>query len=244
MTTTEERHIILSGIVGSKAYGLDTRSSDTDRLGIFAAPTVDVLGLSKIRQSVVTTDPDVTLHEVMKWCILALNCNPTVTELVWLPYDDYEIITTLGDRLTMIRTSFLSAQRVRNAYLGYATQQLRKIVSHLLTPGSPGVVPDHRVEKHARHLYRLLEQGSDLYLTGELTIRVKDPERCRAFGQYVAAGDVNAAEDLLRTAETTFDASKTPLPEYPNSDVVNSWLLDVRNTYYDRRSDVWRARWL
>lgn len=233
---TEERHVILSGIVGSRAYGLDTQDSDVDRLGIFAAPTVAVLGLSKIQQSIVTTDPDITMHEVMKWCVLALNCNPTVTELVWLPPENYEIITTLGDRLTMIRKSFLSAQRVRNAYLGYASQQLQKIVSHLLTPNLSGGVPDHRIAKHARHLYRLLEQGRDLYLTGELTIRVNDPERCRAFGAYVEAGDINAAEDLLKLAETMFDAGKTPLPEYPDSATVNDWLLDVRRAYYDRRT--------
>lgn len=50
-------------------------------------------------------------------------------ELVWLPDELYEVRTPLGDELIGIRGSFLSAQRVRDAYLGYATQQFRKLES-------------------------------------------------------------------------------------------------------------------
>ena len=76
--------VLLSGVVGSTAYGLDTPDSDTDRLGIFAAPTVAFHGLHKPQESHVTTSPDATFHEAAKWVRLALGGNPTVTELVWL----------------------------------------------------------------------------------------------------------------------------------------------------------------
>src|SRR4051794_39420553 len=119
--------ILLAGIVGSTAYGLATPDSDIDRLGLFAAPTRSLLGLRTPRESIVTTSPDRTLHEARKWCNLALGGNPTVMELVWLPDDLYETRTPFGDELIGIRSAFLSAKRVRDAYLGYATQQFRKL---------------------------------------------------------------------------------------------------------------------
>jgi uncharacterized protein len=109
---------LLSGIVGSTAYGLAHPGSDVDRLGLFAVDTVELHGLRRHTESVVTKDPDLTLHEAAKWCRLALGGNPTVMELVWLPDELYEVRTPLGDELIGIRSSFLSAKRVRNAYLG------------------------------------------------------------------------------------------------------------------------------
>ena len=40
-------HVILSGIVGSTAYGLNNEGSDVDRLGVFAVPTRALFGLKQ-----------------------------------------------------------------------------------------------------------------------------------------------------------------------------------------------------
>lgn len=116
-------NVLLSGIVGSTAYGLDTEDSDVDRLGVFAARTERLLGLHPVQESIVSVKPDATYHEAGKFAALALKVNPTITELMWLPRDLYETRTGLGDALIAIRSSFLSRRAVRNAYLGYATQQ-------------------------------------------------------------------------------------------------------------------------
>ncbi|MEU7616290.1 nucleotidyltransferase domain-containing protein [Micromonospora rifamycinica] len=216
-------HLLLSGIVGSVAYGLAGPDSDVDRVGVFAAPTVDFHGLRPPRESVVTTDPDVTLHEAGKYARLALSGNPTATELMWLPDDCYETRTALGERLVAIRSAFLSAPRVRDAYLGYASQQLRK-----LTTRDSTVHGRRRSAKHARHLARLLHQGRTLYATGFLEIRLADPGWFRAFGEQVAAGALGAAEELVATAERDFDRIRTPLPDRPDEAVVECWLRDVR----------------
>ena len=105
------QNILLSGVVGSTAYGLARAGSDVDRLGIFATPTLAMVGLSRPKDSIVHTNPDRSLHEVGKWCSLALGGNPTVMELVWLPDDLYETRTPLGDQLIAIRTAFLSGPR-------------------------------------------------------------------------------------------------------------------------------------
>jgi uncharacterized protein len=218
--------VLLAGIVGSTAYGLATADSDVDRLGVFAAPTVALLGLHGPKESLVTTDPDQTLHEARKWCKLALGGNPTVMELVWLPDDLYEVRTELGDELIGIRSAFLSAQRVRDAYFGYATQQFRRLENR--GDGSFSADTRKRTAKHARHLARLLHQGRELYATGDLRIRLSDPQRYRDFGDRVAGGDLDAAAGLLAQAEAGFDAARTPLPDRPDEETVEKWLLRVR----------------
>ncbi|MFI6760458.1 DNA polymerase beta superfamily protein [Micromonospora sp. NPDC050417] len=218
--------LLLAGIVGSTAYGLAGPGSDVDRLGLFAAPTVAFHGLHPPQASIVTTSPDRTLHEAGKWCRLALSGNPTATELVWLPDDLYETRTDLGDRLISLRTAFLAAPRVRAAYLGYAGQQFRKLESR--GDGTFSADTRRRTAKHALHLARLVHQGRVLYATGRLPIRLDHPRSFVDFGERVAAGEVDEARALLVEAERDFDTIRSPLPERPDEQAVESWLLDVR----------------
>ncbi|MDL5205184.1 nucleotidyltransferase domain-containing protein [Streptomyces sp. ALI-76-A] len=222
-------NLLLSGIVGSTAYGLAHVGSDVDRLGLFAAPTTELHGLRGPKESHVTTAPDRTLHEAAKWCRLALGGNPTAMELVWLPADLYEVRTPLGEELIGIRSSFLSAQRVRDAYLGYATQQFRRLEGR--GDGSFSADTRKRTAKHARHLKRLCRQGLGLYTTGRLEIRVEDPEEYHAFGERVAA-DPSAALPLLRHYEAAFDETPAVLPREPDEAAVQAWLLRVRRHFY------------
>ncbi|MEU3840391.1 nucleotidyltransferase domain-containing protein [Streptomyces sp. NPDC028635] len=221
-----ERYVLLSGVVGSTAYGLAREGSDIDRLGLYAVPTEELHGLRQPKESHVSTAPDRTLHEAAKWCRLALGGNPTVMELVWLPDELYEVRTPLGDELIALRSSLLCAHRVRDAYLGYATQQFRK-----LTHRAEGTAPLARVAKHARHLRRLCVQGFELYATGTLTVRVDDPDAYHAFGERGAA-DPSAAEPLLRHYEDAFAHTRSALPARPDESAADAWLRRVRAHFY------------
>lgn len=216
-------NILLRGITGSVAYGLSTPESDVDRHGIFAAPTGALLSLHPPALTLDGHDPDLTYHEAGKYVRLALRANPTVTELMWLPEDLYEIRTPFGDALIAIRETFLSHTLVRNAYLGYATAQLRKLEAR----------EDHpRTSKHARHLARLLIQGWHLYAEGFLIVRLDDPEWYHQFGEEVAAGDLTRARALMATTENSMDMTASPLPELPDEGPAEAWLKEVRHAYY------------
>ncbi len=216
---------ILRGIVGSTAYGLAHEGSDIDRLGCFVAPSESFWGLAAPERTHVTTHPDVTMHEVGKLCALALKCNPTITELLWL--DSYEVRTTDGDVLIAMRSLFLSAPYVRNAHLEYATQQFRKLSNRGGTFSSD---LGKRTEKHARHLLRLLKQGFDLYSTGHLSVLLDDPERYHQFGRDVAQ-DPSLAAAAIGRYEALFDATTSLLPDKPDADLVNAALIDIRRGY-------------
>lgn len=218
-------NILLQGVVGSTAYGLAGPLSDVDRLGLYAAPTRAFHGLRlpvDRAASVVVHEPeDLTLHEARKFCLLALSANPTVTELLWLP--SYEVVTPLGLELVAIRSAFLCAPRVRDAFLGYAEQQLTRLTNK----GS-----DRRTPKHARHLLRLLHQGERLYATGELTVRLPDPQRYHDFGTAVAA-DPDLARVTLDEARQRFSTIETALPDHPDEATVEAWLLRVRDVHLE-----------
>ncbi|MFJ5121574.1 DNA polymerase beta superfamily protein [Kitasatospora sp. NPDC088548] len=217
---------LLVGVVGSTAYGFAQAGSDIDRLGLFAAPTEDFHGLHRPAESQVTTDPDVTLHEAAKWCRLALTCNPTAFELVWLPDDLYEVRGPLGEELIAIRRSFLSAKAVRTSYLGYADQQFRK----LLTRDTTDPVTRRRAAKHARHLVRLVEQGVRLYETAENVVRLPDPDRVRDLGERIADHPATAEALLASAAERL--ARPGVLPPAPDPRPAEAWLRRVRAAHY------------
>jgi hypothetical protein len=222
------RHILLSGVVGSTAYGLDHQGSDIDRMGVFAYPTQNVLGLHVPKDSIVSTKPDITLHEVRKFLGLALNGNPSIMEMMWL--EQYEVVSAWGADLIEIRQAFLTARSVRDSYFGYAMSQFKR----LSTRGNGTFSSDlgKRTEKHARHLMRLVEQGFSLYTTGELSIKVDNPEQYHAFGKTVAAGNLNAAQTYLMKAEDRFNQATTVLPDRPNERRVEKWLLGVRKDFF------------
>jgi predicted nucleotidyltransferase len=230
-------NILLSGVVGSTAYGLAGPDSDVDRLGVFAAPTVQFHGLHPPvgkAASVVRNAPDVTYHEAGKLASLCLSGNPTVTELLWL--DAYETVTPLGAELVSIRNAFLSARRCRDAYFGYATAQFHR----LLNTGEFQSKMRKRVSKHGRHLLRLLDQGHELYSTGHLTIRVSDAQRYIEFGERVAENP-EMARPALAEAEAKFDAVRSPLPDEPDEATVERWLYQVRDAFYARVDNVDRG---
>ena len=229
-------NVLLAGIVGSTAYGLATADSDVDRLGAFAAPTTKILGLAMMTESIVTTKPDVTFHEAGKLVSLLLRCNPTVTELLWLPAELYEARTPLGDGLIAIRELFLSRKYVRDAYLGYATQQFKRL--EVRGDGSFSADTRKRTAKHARHLARLVRQGTELYESGTLTVRLANPEWFREFGERVAAGDLEVAKLELLAAEKRFDGMRSPLLETPNAEIAEAWLLNVRRAFWDKNNTV------
>jgi len=226
--------ILLSGVVGSQAYGLAGPDSDTDRLGVFVWPTALMFGLNPPNESIVTTKPDVTYHEARKAALLILRGNPTAAELLWL--ESWEIKTPLGDELVGIRSAFLSAKRTRDAYLGYAAQQFRKLLSRDgKSFGSD--IPQRRTAKHARHLMRLCDQGFELYTTGHLRIRLEDPQRYLDFGEQVAK-DPQSAVPFMAEAEQRFNDARTVLPDEPRVGIVEGWLHRVRRAYYEPEGEA------
>ncbi|UGQ10867.1 nucleotidyltransferase domain-containing protein [Yinghuangia sp. ASG 101] len=221
---------LLTGVVGSTAYGLATTSSDEDRLGVYLADTADVLGLrapAVLTGSRVSTAPDVTMHELYKFATLALKGNPTVSELLWL--DDYVVETDGGRALIGIRDAFLSTRAVRSSYGGYAVQQSRKLLSRH-EAGRGGFSSDvaRRTAKHGRHCLRLLRQARGLLTTGTLTIDMSDQREELFAAGDLAARDPRAFAELFEKEFAAMDAVTSVLPEAPDVARVEAVVVELR----------------
>jgi predicted nucleotidyltransferase len=218
-------HVILRAVCGSHAYGMATPQSDIDLKGVYVAPTVGLTLLNPPADTFVHTDPDLEFHEVGKFVRLALKCNPTVTEQLWL--EEYEVLTLDGERLVSIRDAFLSRGRVAGAFGGYAMDQVKRLQRR--GDGTFSSDTRKRTSKHARHIFRLLLQGKQLLQTGRLQVRVSDPERIMALGELEPDVIVGLFEeeykDFLAVEETS------TLPEYPDRDLVNEVLRQIRRSH-------------
>lgn len=214
---------LLRGIVGSHAYGLAHEGSDVDRLGVFVAPTLEVAGLDwhSSKESHVKQGPegdDFAEHEVGKFFRLVLKANPTVSELLWLAPEWYETRTLWGNTIIDMRTAFLSRRPVWAAYHGYAEAQLKKYKDGFTKP------------KYARHALRLVEQGHQLYTTGQLNVQVSQPWR------YFDLEDMTS-EQVLETVRQALDAwteDSTALPEEPDTQAVRDLLSSIRRNHLEK----------
>lgn len=237
--------LLLKGLVGSKAYGLDTKDSDDDFLGVFAYPTERLFLVSGLGKETLTTkDPDTTMHEARKYCQLALQCNPTAMELLWL--DSYVATHPLGWALRGIRTAFLDREKVRGAYLGYAKQQLLRLKTRATLPIAKSnqlraalhMEPQTEEErwakraKHGRHVYRLMEQARRLEEHGHLTVRLprSEADATHVAGLRAADGDVSVLEHLIAHVEWLFSRSyeHSAMPMEQDLNAINVWLTEVR----------------
>lgn len=224
--------IILEAIVGSHAYGLATPDSDIDKMGIFVEPTEKILSLHKPKDTRVSVDPDITLHEVEKFMKLACKANPTVLELLFL--DEYETLTEEGKLLIDNRNAFLS-KRIKDSYGGYAVSQARKLEKRAFTDkelDKPlkevtrgfSARTSNRAFKHARHCFRLLEQGTQLLKTGTLDIKVHNKEELMTLGDMT----VNEVVDKFEQEFKKFKKIDTVLTDNANYEFLNKVLLQIR----------------
>jgi predicted nucleotidyltransferase len=210
-------HTILRGIGGSHAHGLATDASDEDRIGVISYPTEEFFSLRKPADSVVTHEPDAAYHELEKFLALAAKSNPTVLETLWL--DSYEASEPgWGTMLLNIRDAFACQHYVMNAYVGYAESQFRKMMA------AGDSTARSRSPKNARHMLRLMEQGKHLYETGELLVRVQNPDQYREW----EAWSTDRLSDEFTRQWQDFLGAKSVLPEEPDWGRINDYLRQYR----------------
>jgi len=214
----------LLGVVGSKAYGLDHATSDTDMCGIYVAATEEVLGLGQVTDcfDAVGAERDVKLYEIGKAMRLLLAANPSMIELLFL--GSYEQLDEDGESLVSQREIFLGSEQVRGAYGGYVLAQAKRLVAR---GGSFSSDTANRTAKHARHCLRLLEQGRQLLTTGTLAVRVSDPAGLVVRAE-TALSDSQAFYEEVEHAVHALDDLETVLPEHADRGKANELLVSIR----------------
>jgi uncharacterized protein len=114
--------IVLECISGSKAYGLDTPSSDTDIKGVFVLPKEEYYGLNYISQVNNETN-DIVFYELGRFMELLSHNNPNILELLNTPE---EAIIYKHPNLNDIKIEKILSKLCQNTFGKYAYSQIKK----------------------------------------------------------------------------------------------------------------------
>lgn len=213
--------VVLRVVLGSRAFGLSTESSDEDRRGVYLPPADWHWSLVKPPEQVELFAPGVeeTVWELEKFLRLALQANPNILEVLWSPLVLHA--DEIGNELRELRTAFLS-KRLFQTYSGYVLSQFRLMRKGFEKSGTFKV-------KHAMHLLRLLHSGT--HAMRERDIRVDVAEH-RAELLAVRRGERSFDEVAARALELNGEFEKafrtTELPDRPDFKRVNAFLVSAR----------------
>jgi predicted nucleotidyltransferase len=212
-------HTVLSVVVGSRAYGLDTDESDVDRRGVFVAPTPLFWGFGKPPTHVDGPDAERFSWELERFLGLALDANPTVLECLWSPLVEH--VGSYGEELLTLRGAFLS-RHAHRTFVRYAESQFRKLTGDLRNRGEPRW-------KHVMHLLRLLISGRHLLAYGSPLVDMRDHrERLLAVRRGEVPWEEVSAWRASLTASMDAALTDSALPAEPDRTCVEEFLVSVR----------------
>ncbi|HEY3743158.1 MAG TPA: nucleotidyltransferase domain-containing protein [Bryobacteraceae bacterium] len=213
------RFVQLRCVVGSTAYGLNNESSDIDRRGFYLPPSRLHWGLAKLPEQL-ETDHEECYWEIEKFIRLALKANPNILECLYSPL--IEISTPLASELIGMRSMFLS-RHIHRTYNSYVLSQFKKL--------EQGLRSGHGVRwKHVMHLIRLLLSGVVALREGFVPLRV-DEHRERLLAIRRGTVPWEQVEEWRLKLHRDLDAAleTTALPDYPDYDRANDFLLRARS---------------
>lgn len=118
-------NIILLGLGGSYAYGMNTENSDLDIRGISVNKKDEIL-LGEDFEQVVDNETDTTIYSFNKILQLLTSNNPNTIEILGCKKEHYLYLSSIGKELLDNRKIFLS-QICIHTFGGYAGSQLRRM---------------------------------------------------------------------------------------------------------------------
>ena len=211
--------VIYRCVVGSRAYGLETDDSDTDRRGIYLPPAHLEWSLYGVPEQLENDETQEAYWELQKFLVMALKGNPNILECLYTPIVEYA--TPLAQELLDMRGAFLS-KVVYQTYNGYVMSQFKRIQADVRNHG--------RVKwKHVMHLIRL--QLSGIHVLREGLVQVDAGEhREKLLAIKAAEVPWDEVEAWRRGLHKEFDRAleETGLPDRPDYERANEFLVKAR----------------
>ncbi len=211
--------VILRVVIGSRAYGLETESSDTDLRGVYLPPAELHWSLFGVPEQLENDATQECYWELQKFVTLALKANPNVYECLYSPLVEHA--TPLGHELLAMRQCFLSRVAYQT-FNGYVLSQFKKMQADIRNHGDVKW-------KHVMHLIRLLRSGICTLKNGYVPVRVED-QRDQLLA--IKRGEIPwpEIEAWRLSLHREFDQAlaDTKLPERPDYDRANAFLIRAR----------------
>lgn len=179
-------------------------------------------------------DLDLTIYSLRKWARLALQGNPTLLLLLYLPDDAIVSRTRAGEQLQKLAPAFASRHAGRR-FLGYLEAQRQRLV------GERGQRDVNRVElveqfgydtKYATHMLRLGHQGVEFLESGRLTLPMREPVRSHLMDVRRGRGNLGDVLEECISLELRLASlmDSSPLPLEPDAKNVEEFVMDTYET--------------
>lgn len=249
--------MMLRVLVGSTVHGTAIPGQDDrDEMGVCLEPPQTIIGLKSFKHYSFRTaeqrqpvkngtapcsgpdDLDLIVYGLRRYVALAAAGNPTMLLPLFVPDDAVCYINDYGSELRENRDMLLS-KRMGAKFKGYLHSQRRGLLG-LRSGGSRNMGrADIRAKygfdsKFAMHMVRLGYQGAELLRDGVITLPMNTPELRRLQelrrGERTkewALAEAERYEEIIDGLETT-----TKLPDDPDWQRINSWLIDVHRRYW------------
>ena len=251
----------LRGVIGSTIHGLALDGTDDrDEMGVCLEDIEFVAGLGHFEQYIYRTakertgkddapsqagDLDLVVYSLRKFVRLALDGNPTILNLLFVPPSRLVCCDARGSALQAMAPSIVS-RRAAGRFLGYLQAQRQRLL------GERGQKRIHRPEleaahgydtKYAMHMLRLGVQGVELLRTGRIMLPIAEPER--TWLMQVRRGEIDLQACLTRCGELErelLDLKETsPLPSKPDYHAVERWVVTLYLEHWKCQDfDRWR----
>ena len=251
-----EQGMILRVQVGSGVHGTSIAGQDDrDEMGLCLEPPQFITGLARVPNGIAGLSPsvpfeqyerhtawdrpggvanrsgagdlDVIIYSARKWARLALDGNPTVLLVLFVPDDEVVFRAPAGAELAANAHRFVS-RMAADRFLGYLGSQRAAMTGQSgAHTNRPELVAVHGYDtKYAMHGLRLGLQGVELLTTGRMTLPVPEPHL--GYLRSVRRGERPLAEvlDAIRAAEADLETLRTSasVPGQPDRRWVDDWL--------------------
>lgn len=215
--------IILESIVGSKAYGLNTPSSDIDTKKIAIPELKHYFGCSSTwtgTSNKHVTDNvhyETTIYEITRFVNQCINASPESLDILFSPY--VKPTHSIGFQLLSIRDSFL-CKKCRHSYSGFAVSQYHKVVKH----------PDHpQAGKWASHTYRLMNMAAEIGIKGKIHVDRSDIDKdflleIKTNWNSLMVTRLTEFKDRM-DKELDYIYAESELPYAPDKEQIDDWLV-------------------
>ncbi|MHA1437934.1 MAG: nucleotidyltransferase domain-containing protein [Promethearchaeota archaeon] len=217
----ENKTILLTALVGSRAHGLAREDSDFDYRRVYIIPTEEILSLNFKYKGAdwIEGNIDNTAYELGHFLQLAVKSNPTILEVFMAPIVQ---LNTDGQLLLDLFPYIWDVQNAYDAFVGYGHNQRKKMLEN----------KDNKSDKFAIAYIRTLFNLIILLKTGRFSMEIKDPV-LKEFLLKIKEGKVSYGEIIDRAEFYKSIATKEleNCTHTNNPKKINNFLIKMRKKY-------------
>jgi len=230
-------NVYFKTIVGSKLYGLDTPTSDTDYKG-FGMPDCDyIIGLKRQETDScknLTENSEEALFSVGKYLSVLMKGNPTVFEIAFADKKFHTVRTPIGSAIiSFVQKTFIT-KHLFSPYSAYFRAQRADIKKQKTKGNRIEIIKQFGYDtKSASHCLRIGYQCNQIMKTGYLnpTLEGEEREICMA----IKKGEMNLSQVdsiLEKVDKEMYNSYKnTKLTEQPDYQTVNEFCVSIYKNY-------------